>query len=70
MPQALYHALETPFIPDLKAVSQMNLIANNPITTSDIDIAEKILGLMLVPPWGNCQTKACTGYGGPSTNLI
>ncbi len=40
----LFHALGTPSIRDLKAVIQMNLIKNNPVTTQDVDIAQKIFG--------------------------
>ncbi len=39
-----YHAICTPSIPDFKSVLRMNLIKNCPITTKDIDIAEKIFG--------------------------
>ena len=40
----LYHALGTPSVDDMKAVIRMNLIANNPVTTKDIVLAEKIFG--------------------------
>ncbi len=39
----LYHAIGTPSIPEFKSVLRMNLIKNCPITTKDIDIAEKSL---------------------------
>jgi hypothetical protein len=40
----LYHALGTPSINDFKAMMRMNSITKNPITTEDIQIAEKIFG--------------------------
>ena len=40
----LYHALGTPSLNDFKAILRMNAIANNPITTLDIKMAEKIFG--------------------------
>jgi len=40
----LYHALGHPSIPDMKAIIRMNMITNNPITTKDIDLAERIIG--------------------------
>jgi hypothetical protein len=40
----LYHALGTPSIQDFKAILCMNLIANNPVTTEDIEIAKEIFG--------------------------
>jgi hypothetical protein len=40
----LYHALGTPSIQFSKAILCMNLIANNPVTTEDIEIAEEIFG--------------------------
>ena len=40
----LYHAIGTPSIQDFKAVIRMNTIGNNPVTTKDIVLAEKIFG--------------------------
>ena len=40
----LFHALGTPSINDFKAIIRMNTINNNPVTTDDIKIAEKIFG--------------------------
>ena len=40
----LYHAIGTPSIQDFKAIICMNMIANNPVTIEDIDIAERIFG--------------------------
>jgi hypothetical protein len=40
----LYNALRTPSLQDFKAILQINLIANNPVTNEDIDIAEEIFG--------------------------
>jgi len=40
----LYHALGTPSIADFKAIICLNAIRNNPITTADIDVAEKVFG--------------------------
>lgn len=40
----LYHALGTPSINDFKAMLRMNTITNNPVTTDDIIVAEKIFG--------------------------
>jgi hypothetical protein len=34
----------TPNINLIKAIIQMNAIKNNPVTTEDVDIAEKIFG--------------------------
>jgi hypothetical protein len=42
--RALYQTLGTPSIKDFKAIIRMNCIKNNPITTEDIDLAEKIFG--------------------------
>ena len=42
--QELYHAIGTPSVQDLKAVLRMNLISNNPVTTEDIEMAERIFG--------------------------
>ena len=39
-----YHALGTPSSHDFKAILRMNIIANNPVTTKDIKIAEQIFG--------------------------
>ena len=38
----LFHALGTPSINDFKAIFRMNTINNNPVTTDDIKVAEKI----------------------------
>ena len=40
----LFHALGMPSIHDFKAIIRMNMINNNPVTTDDIKIAEKIFG--------------------------
>ena len=40
----LFHALGTPSINDFKAIICMNTTHNNPVTTDDIKIAEKIFG--------------------------
>ena len=40
----LQHALGTPSLEDLKAVIRMNLIRNNPVTTKEIILAEKVYG--------------------------
>ena len=40
----LYHALRTPSIQDFKAILRMNIIANNPVTMEDIEIAKQIFG--------------------------
>ena len=40
----LYHALGTPSIEDFKSMLRMNTVANNPVTTEDIKIAELIFG--------------------------
>jgi hypothetical protein len=47
------HALGTPPIQDFKAILCMNLIANNPVTTEDIEIAEEIFG----PDIGSLKSK-------------
>jgi hypothetical protein len=40
----LLYSLGYPSINDMKAMIQMNTIKNNPVTTEDVDIAEKIFG--------------------------
>ena len=40
----LLYSLGYPSINDLKAIIQMNAIKNNPVTTEDVDIAQKIFG--------------------------
>jgi len=40
----LYHALGHPSIPDMREIIRMNMITNNPITTKDVDLAERIFG--------------------------
>jgi hypothetical protein len=40
----LYHALGTPSLKDFKAMLRMNTVTNNPITTEDIKVAERIFG--------------------------
>jgi hypothetical protein len=40
----LLYSLGYPSINDMKAIIQMNAIKNNPVTTEDVDIAEKIFG--------------------------
>jgi hypothetical protein len=40
----LYHAIGTPSINDFKAMLRMNMISNNPVTTEDINVAERIFG--------------------------
>ncbi len=42
--RALHQLIGTLSIRDLKAVIQMNCIANNPVTVEDINVAEKIFG--------------------------
>jgi hypothetical protein len=58
--QELYHALGTPSLSDFKAVLRMNLINNNPITTKDIELAEKIFGQDIGSSKGKttCHTPA------------
>ena len=40
----LFHAVDTPLIPDIQAVLRMNLIKNNPITNDDVKIASNVFG--------------------------
>jgi len=40
----LFHALGTPSIQDFKAIIRINAIRDNPVTTEDIELAEKIFG--------------------------
>ena len=40
----LYHAIGTPSINDFKAILCMNMISNNPVTTEDINVSERIFG--------------------------
>jgi hypothetical protein len=42
--RTLYHAMGTQSVQDFKALLRMNMIHNNPVTTSDIELAEKIFG--------------------------
>jgi hypothetical protein len=42
--QELYHALRTLSIQDFKAILRINIIANNPVTIEDIEIAKQIFG--------------------------
>ena len=44
MARDLYHAVGTPSIEDFKAIIKINAIKNNPVTTDDILLAEKIFG--------------------------
>jgi hypothetical protein len=60
----LYHALGTPFLQDFKAILQMNLIANNPVTNVDIDIAEEIFG----PDIGSLKGKTTKKKPNPIVN--
>ncbi|KAG7371066.1 reverse transcriptase RNA-dependent DNA polymerase [Nitzschia inconspicua] len=40
----LYQAIGTPSIADFKNIVRSNMIGNNPVTTKDIELAEKIFG--------------------------
>ena len=40
----LYHSLRTPTVSDFKAIIRINAIKDNPVTTEDIELAEKIFG--------------------------
>ena len=40
----LYHALGSPSTRDFKKIIMINAIANNPVTTKDIDVVEQIFG--------------------------
>jgi hypothetical protein len=40
----LLYSLGYPSVNDMKAIIQMNAIKNNPVTTEDVNIAEKIFG--------------------------
>jgi hypothetical protein len=40
----LYHIVGTPTMENFKALLQMNVIKNCPVTVEDINIAEKIFG--------------------------
>jgi hypothetical protein len=42
--QELYHALGTLSIKNFKAILRMNIIANNPVTIDNIEIAKQIFG--------------------------
>ena len=50
----LYHAVGTPSINDFKAILRMNTISDNPVTTKDIVLAEKIFG----PDIGSLKGKS------------
>jgi hypothetical protein len=56
----LLHALGCPFIVDLKRIIKMNSIKNCPVTTEDLDLAEKIYGPFVVSLKGKtvCQSLA------------
>jgi hypothetical protein len=40
----MYHALGTPLVHDFKTIIQMNASTNNPLTTQEVEMAEKIFG--------------------------
>jgi hypothetical protein len=40
----MYHALGTPSVHNFKAIIRMHAVNNNPVTTHDIEMAEKIFG--------------------------
>jgi hypothetical protein len=40
----LYHAIGSPSVPDFKAILRMNMISKNPVTTEDIELADRIFG--------------------------
>jgi hypothetical protein len=40
----IYHTLGTPSIQDFKAIINMNVIRDNPVTIEDVNISEMILG--------------------------
>jgi len=42
--QALYHIMGAPTLQNYKALLRMNIIKNCPVTTKDVDNAEKIFG--------------------------
>jgi hypothetical protein len=52
------YSLGYPSINDLKAIIQINAIKNNPVTTEDVDIAQKIFGPNIVTLKG--KTTHCT----------
>ncbi len=54
----LLYSLGYPSINDLKAIIQINAIKNNPVTTEDVDIAQKIFGPNIATLKG--KTTRCT----------
>ena len=55
----LLYSLGYPSINDMKAIIRMNAIKNNPVTTEDVDIAEKIFGPDVATLKGK-TTRQCT----------
>jgi hypothetical protein len=64
--RALYDALGTPTVEDLKAMIRMNLIRNNKVTTKDVNLAVKAFG----PDVGNIKGKARRRRPTPVSNNI
>ena len=62
----LYHAIGTPSIHDFKAIIRMNTIGDNPVTTKDIDLAEKIFG----PDIGRLKGKSTRQKPVPVVNDV
>jgi hypothetical protein len=63
----LYVAMGTPTVDDLKAMIRMNLIKNNEVTTTDVNLAEKIFG----PDIGAIKGKTTRSKPTPVTsNLV
>jgi hypothetical protein len=60
----LYQALGTPSIADFKNMIRMNFISNNPVTTEDIEIAERIFG----PDIGSLKGKTTRHRPAPVIN--
>ena len=57
---ALLHTLGCPAVKDLKAIIQMNSIQNCTVTSSDIDLAEKIFGKEIASIKGKTMSEKLT----------
>jgi hypothetical protein len=62
--RALYEAMGTPTVEDLKAMIRINLIHNNKVTTKDVNLAVKAFG----PDVGNIKGKATRRRPTPVSN--
>jgi hypothetical protein len=59
-PRELYHIVGTPTIESFKALIKMNAIKNCPVTTEDINNAEKIFGTDMLSLQGKSTRRKST----------